>query len=184
MFNKCELIGVRTLFSCGNGSHSRLGQRWYRKSSVWLVTDVCLTDRSHVVTIIVACHVVAKKYRFTQTWTWKWRFDNVLFLVQFECYIGDTDGINLLSCIAFFPPPVHPQPLLLTGHHGEISAMTFGKGSRPFLLCSASADYVIVWNIELCQRRAQEGKKKKESVSCAKVNWLSSSVVCFIHFKL
>lgn len=75
---------------------------------------------------------------------------------------------------------VHPQPLLLTGHHGEISAMTFGKGSRPILLCSASADYVIVWNIELCQRRAQEGKKK-ESVSCAKL--LSSSIVSFIHIK-
>nr|XP_046258175.1 WD repeat-containing protein 27 isoform X2 [Scatophagus argus] len=50
------------------------------------------------------------------------------------------------------------EPLLLTGHHGEINAMTFGKGSRPVLLCSASADYIIVWDIELCQRRAQEGK--------------------------
>lgn len=52
-----------------------------------------------------------------------------------------------------------PQPLQLTGHHGEISAMTFGKGSRPVLLCSASADYIIVWDLELCQRRTQEGKK-------------------------
>uniref|UniRef100_UPI0037E91F86 WD repeat-containing protein 27 n=1 Tax=Semicossyphus pulcher TaxID=241346 RepID=UPI0037E91F86 len=50
------------------------------------------------------------------------------------------------------------KPLLLTGHHNEISAMTFGKGSSPVLLCSASADYVIVWDIELCQRRTQEGK--------------------------
>ncbi|XP_039996129.1 WD repeat-containing protein 27 isoform X2 [Xiphias gladius] len=50
------------------------------------------------------------------------------------------------------------MPLLLTGHHGEISAMTFGKGSRPVLLCSASADYIIVWDIELCQKRAKEGK--------------------------
>ncbi|XP_036980535.1 WD repeat-containing protein 27 isoform X6 [Acanthopagrus latus] len=50
------------------------------------------------------------------------------------------------------------EPLLLTGHHGEISAMTFGKGSRPVLLCSASADYIIVWDIELCQKRTQEGK--------------------------
>ncbi|XP_051233705.1 WD repeat-containing protein 27 isoform X2 [Dicentrarchus labrax] len=53
---------------------------------------------------------------------------------------------------------IEQQPLLLTGHHGEISAMTFGKGSRPVLLCSASADYIIVWDIELCQRRTQEGK--------------------------
>ncbi|XP_044070610.1 WD repeat-containing protein 27 isoform X3 [Siniperca chuatsi] len=53
---------------------------------------------------------------------------------------------------------VCPQPLLLTGHYGEISAMTFGKGSMPVLLCSASADYIIIWDIELCQRRTQEGK--------------------------
>ncbi|XP_070772507.1 WD repeat-containing protein 27 [Enoplosus armatus] len=53
---------------------------------------------------------------------------------------------------------IKQKPLLLTGHHGEISAMTFGKGSRPVLLCSASADYIIVWDIELCQRRTQEGK--------------------------
>ncbi|KAK1905760.1 WD repeat-containing protein 27 [Dissostichus eleginoides] len=50
------------------------------------------------------------------------------------------------------------KPLLLTGHHGEISAMTFGKLSGPVLLCSASPDYIIVWDIELCHRRTQEGK--------------------------
>ncbi|XP_023267499.1 WD repeat-containing protein 27-like [Seriola lalandi dorsalis] len=53
---------------------------------------------------------------------------------------------------------IQQKPLLLTGHHGEISAMTFGKGSRPVLLCSASADYIIVWDIDLCQKRAMEGK--------------------------
>ncbi|XP_063731267.1 WD repeat-containing protein 27 [Eleginops maclovinus] len=50
------------------------------------------------------------------------------------------------------------KPLLLTGHHGEISAMTFGKLNGPVLLCSASPDYIIVWDIELCRRRTQEGK--------------------------
>lgn len=50
------------------------------------------------------------------------------------------------------------QPLLLTGHHSQITAMTFGKGNRPVLLCSASSDYVIVWDIEHCQRRIREGK--------------------------
>ncbi|XP_035462344.1 WD repeat-containing protein 27 isoform X2 [Scophthalmus maximus] len=49
------------------------------------------------------------------------------------------------------------KPLLLTGHHGEIGAMTFGKGSSPVFLCSASADYIIVWEIELCQMRVKEG---------------------------
>ncbi|XP_068424084.1 WD repeat-containing protein 27 isoform X2 [Clinocottus analis] len=50
------------------------------------------------------------------------------------------------------------KPLLLTGHHGDVSALTFGKRSSPVLLCSASADYIIVWDIELCQKRTQQGK--------------------------
>ncbi|KAM9364952.1 WD repeat-containing protein 27 [Pholidichthys leucotaenia] len=50
------------------------------------------------------------------------------------------------------------EPLLLTGHHGDITAMIFGKGSSPPVLCSASADYVIAWDIELCQKRKREGK--------------------------
>lgn len=63
---------------------------------------------------------------------------------------------------------VSPKPLRLTGHHGEISAMTFGKGSRPVLLCSASVDYIIIWDIELCQKRTQEGKETALCVrSCA-----------------
>ncbi|XP_020488469.2 WD repeat-containing protein 27 [Labrus bergylta] len=78
---------------------------------------------------------------------------------------------QLACCHGYCGVPVHgkdmlvyrhvdteKKPLLLTGHHGEICAMTFGKGSRPVLLCSASADYVIVWDIERCQRRTQEGK--------------------------
>lgn len=72
-----------------------------------------------------------------------------------------------------------PQPLLLTGHHGEISAMTFGKGSGPVLLCSASADYIIVWDIELCQRRTQEGMG---IVMCACV--CVRSLVCCLQHKL
>lgn len=51
------------------------------------------------------------------------------------------------------------QPLQLAGHHGEVSALAFGQRSRPILLCSASADYVIVWDIEQCQRKTQEGQK-------------------------
>ncbi|XP_034407943.1 WD repeat-containing protein 27 [Cyclopterus lumpus] len=53
---------------------------------------------------------------------------------------------------------IEQKPLMLTGHHGEVSAMTFGKRSSPVLLCSASADYIIVWDIELCHKRTQEGK--------------------------
>uniref|UniRef100_A0A8C3A6H7 WD repeat domain 27 n=1 Tax=Cyclopterus lumpus TaxID=8103 RepID=A0A8C3A6H7_CYCLU len=54
---------------------------------------------------------------------------------------------------------IEQKPLMLTGHHGEVSAMTFGKRSSPVLLCSASADYIIVWDIELCHKRTQEGEK-------------------------
>lgn len=66
------------------------------------------------------------------------------------------------SMFYFLLKTICPQPLLLTGHHGEVTAMTFGKGSRPVLLCSASADYVIVWDIENCQSRVQDGKRSKE----------------------
>ncbi|XP_070697667.1 WD repeat-containing protein 27 [Pempheris klunzingeri] len=79
--------------------------------------------------------------------------------------------LQLAGCYSYCGIPVHgkdmliynnmdmeQKPLLLAGHHGEIRAMTFGKGSRPVLLCSASADYIIVWDIELCQRRTCEGK--------------------------
>ncbi|MEQ2261052.1 hypothetical protein XENORESO_005127, partial [Xenotaenia resolanae] len=50
------------------------------------------------------------------------------------------------------------KPLQLTGHHNEISAMTFGKRNNPVFLCSASSDYIILWDIEACQKRTEEGK--------------------------
>uniref|UniRef100_A0A3Q2CMK6 WD repeat domain 27 n=1 Tax=Cyprinodon variegatus TaxID=28743 RepID=A0A3Q2CMK6_CYPVA len=50
------------------------------------------------------------------------------------------------------------KPLVLTGHHDDITAMTFGKKSSPIILCSASSDYIIIWDIEACQKRRQEGK--------------------------
>ena len=56
------------------------------------------------------------------------------------------------------------QPLALTGHHGEISAMVFGRRDTQVLLCSASADYIIVWNIELCQKRVDDGKEVQSVV--------------------
>ncbi|XP_030235601.1 WD repeat-containing protein 27-like [Gadus morhua] len=52
---------------------------------------------------------------------------------------------------------LNQEPLALTGHHGEISAMVFGSRDTNVLLCSASADYIIVWNIELCQKRVDDG---------------------------
>ncbi|XP_051936090.1 WD repeat-containing protein 27 isoform X2 [Hippocampus zosterae] len=53
---------------------------------------------------------------------------------------------------------VGQKALLFTGHHSEITSMTFGKKNSPVLLCSASADYIIVWNVEVCQRRVSQGQ--------------------------
>ncbi|XP_030628122.1 WD repeat-containing protein 27 [Chanos chanos] len=48
-------------------------------------------------------------------------------------------------------------PLQLVGHHGDVSAIVYGTGIAPLLLCSASEDYVIVWDIDSCYRKAREG---------------------------
>lgn len=68
------------------------------------------------------------------------------FLIQHWCHLDFAQSSILL------------QPLQLTGHHGEVSALAFGQRSRPTLLCSASADYIIVWDIEECQRKTQKGQ--------------------------
>uniref|UniRef100_A0A673K4N9 Uncharacterized protein n=1 Tax=Sinocyclocheilus rhinocerous TaxID=307959 RepID=A0A673K4N9_9TELE len=39
-------------------------------------------------------------------------------------------------------------PLELIGHHGDVSAMVFGTLRDRLVLCSASEDYVIVWDID------------------------------------
>ncbi|XP_059373212.1 WD repeat-containing protein 27-like isoform X1 [Carassius carassius] len=48
-------------------------------------------------------------------------------------------------------------PLELTGHHGDVSAMVIGTVRDCLVLCSASEDYVIVWDIDRCYRRIREG---------------------------
>uniref|UniRef100_A0A4X2LXJ3 WD repeat domain 27 n=2 Tax=Vombatus ursinus TaxID=29139 RepID=A0A4X2LXJ3_VOMUR len=45
------------------------------------------------------------------------------------------------------------QPLHLIGHHQSITAVTFGNRVNPLLVCSASCDYVIVWNLVECGER-------------------------------
>ncbi|XP_048061417.1 WD repeat-containing protein 27 isoform X2 [Megalobrama amblycephala] len=49
------------------------------------------------------------------------------------------------------------SPLELTGHHCDVSAMVFGTVSDRLILCSASEDYVIVWDIAHCYRQIKEG---------------------------
>ncbi|XP_019383076.1 PREDICTED: WD repeat-containing protein 27 isoform X2 [Gavialis gangeticus] len=52
--------------------------------------------------------------------------------------------------------PVH-QPLHLIGHHHSITAVSFGNKMNPLLVCSASRDYVIVWNLDECTKKALQG---------------------------
>ena len=40
------------------------------------------------------------------------------------------------------------QPLQLSGHSGIISATCFGQKDRPLLLCTASEDFIYIWNID------------------------------------
>ncbi|XP_034538493.1 WD repeat-containing protein 27 isoform X3 [Notolabrus celidotus] len=85
--------------------------------------------------------------------------DRLLSHLQLACCLSHC-GVPLQGkdLLVYSNTDTEEEPLLLTGHHAEISAMTFGNRGRPVLLCSASADYVIVWDIEVCRRRTQEGK--------------------------
>ncbi|NWH33412.1 WDR27 protein, partial [Chloropsis hardwickii] len=49
------------------------------------------------------------------------------------------------------------QPLYLLGHHYSISALSFGSKINPLLVCSASQERVIVWNLDECTQKVQEG---------------------------
>ncbi|NXA61178.1 WDR27 protein, partial [Mohoua ochrocephala] len=49
------------------------------------------------------------------------------------------------------------QPLYLSGHHYSISALSFGSKIDPLLVCSASRERVIVWNLDECTQKVQEG---------------------------
>ncbi|XP_073194067.1 WD repeat-containing protein 27 isoform X2 [Lepidochelys kempii] len=53
--------------------------------------------------------------------------------------------------------PAHHQPLHLAGHHHSITALAFGSKINPLLVCSASCDYVIVWNLDECTKKALQG---------------------------
>ncbi|XP_053238409.1 WD repeat-containing protein 27 isoform X4 [Podarcis raffonei] len=49
------------------------------------------------------------------------------------------------------------QPLHLLGHHHSITALAFGSKDNPLLICSASRDYVIVWNLDECMKKFLQG---------------------------
>ncbi|XP_076976999.1 WD repeat-containing protein 27 isoform X2 [Tamandua tetradactyla] len=49
------------------------------------------------------------------------------------------------------------QLLILRGHHRSITAVAFGNKVNPLLICSASQDYVIMWNLDECEKNVLQG---------------------------
>ncbi|NXP36025.1 WDR27 protein, partial [Leiothrix lutea] len=49
------------------------------------------------------------------------------------------------------------QTLFLSGHRCSISALSFGSKINPLLVCSASHERVVVWNLDECTQKVQEG---------------------------
>ncbi|XP_076868454.1 WD repeat-containing protein 27 isoform X3 [Brachyhypopomus gauderio] len=92
-------------------------------------------------------------------------------IVESFCVASEQTGIHLqLACcsshcafprqgknLAVYSNTSSERPLHLTGHHTSVSALVFGSERTPLLLCSASEDYVIVWDVENCYRQVREG---------------------------
>lgn len=43
---------------------------------------------------------------------------------------------------------IKDEPLQLSGHSGIVSTTCFGRKDRPLLLCTASEDFIYIWNID------------------------------------
>ncbi|KAM9060656.1 WD repeat-containing protein 27 [Megaptera novaeangliae] len=54
-------------------------------------------------------------------------------------------------------PP--PQLLILRGHHQPITTVAFGNKVSPLLICSASQDYVIMWNLDECRQKVLQAAR-------------------------
>ncbi|KAM4694242.1 WD repeat-containing protein 27 [Discoglossus pictus] len=49
------------------------------------------------------------------------------------------------------------QPIILKGHHEAITAVAIRSTLNPCLVCSASRDYVILWNLVKCKATVLQG---------------------------
>ncbi|KAF7253542.1 WD repeat-containing protein 27, partial [Varanus komodoensis] len=79
--------------------------------------------------------------------------------VQLACslhYCAFPMNGNELCILNTTDEPNH-QPLHLIGHHHSITALAFGNKLNPLLICSASHDYVIVWNLDECMKKVLQG---------------------------
>nr|XP_024650452.1 WD repeat-containing protein 27 [Macaca nemestrina] len=95
--------------------------------------------------------------------------------VQLACSMQDCafplDGTEL--CIWNTKSPSH-QLLILRGHHQPITAIAFGNKVNPLLICSASLDYVIMWNLDECREKVLQGLVPRGTV----VGSLLGKVLC------
>ncbi|XP_054970348.2 WD repeat-containing protein 27 isoform X7 [Pan paniscus] len=86
--------------------------------------------------------------------------------VQLACSMQDCafplDGTEL--CIWNTKDPSR-QLLILRGHHQPITAMAFGNKVNPLLICSASLDYVIMWNLDECREKVLQEESQLPSTS-------------------
>ncbi|XP_072878354.1 WD repeat-containing protein 27 isoform X3 [Chlorocebus sabaeus] len=64
--------------------------------------------------------------------------------------------------------------LILRGHHQPITAIAFGNKVNPLLICSASLDYVIMWNLDECREKVLQGLVPRGTV----VGSLLGKVLC------
>ncbi|XP_075059619.1 WD repeat-containing protein 27 isoform X2 [Mixophyes fleayi] len=79
--------------------------------------------------------------------------------VQFACthqYCAFTLNGNEL-CI-WKTDSIHEEPLILKGHHQPITAVALKHDGGQWLVCSASQDYVIIWNLNECRQASLQGQ--------------------------
>ncbi|XP_059796788.1 WD repeat-containing protein 27 isoform X3 [Balaenoptera ricei] len=73
------------------------------------------------------------------------------------------DGNEL--CVRDTKQPPH-QLLILRGHHQPITAVAFGNKVSPLLICSASQDYVIMWNLDECRQKMLQAPVSYRLLRC------------------
>ncbi|XP_075410318.1 WD repeat-containing protein 27 [Tenrec ecaudatus] len=81
------------------------------------------------------------------------------------------NGHELCVCNAGNPSD---QPLTLRGHRQQVTAVAFGHKESPLLLCSASQDRVLMWDLDLCRADLLQGMAPRGTV----LGSLLGKVIC------
>ncbi|KAM6181746.1 LOW QUALITY PROTEIN: WD repeat-containing protein 27 [Erethizon dorsatum] len=88
---------------------------------------------------------------------------------QFCAFPLDGNQLCLWGCRG----PSH-QLLILQGHLQSITAVAFGNRETPPLICSASQDFVMMWNLEECREKIIQGLLPRGTV----MSTLLGKVLC------